>query len=549
MIHSISPQGPLSSPNTSQVNNLPCLTAHFKGREATVDRIIKKLTQVANPSRMVVIVALPGMGKTQVAIRVSHDLLGYGKSVLFIEKQNNLTDVCGEILGRMSGRHLSERHDLPSIAKRRLKELHEDTVIVLDSTEDIQGKEFDELAEYLMKYAPKVQIIITTREDVGLTSLNIHKERLQPLDSESSVSLLQESAENFEEHGKELCELCGGIPLLLVHCACLLEDAFSPAVLIQGLKENPIRLLKTSANDVYDTLGRFLRGSPPELVTNLVTVSVFPSAFSGKDIEFLFDDHLEQEAVKTKMVKCSLLQKMNGGMVVLHPLVREYCRAEKATLELEDVGKAAQQKFNHHYLELLKRLSKQFIGKDSAMDAISLFRKDKANIMEALTNCLQDKSSTDERTFGIDVANSTEVLDFLAKVLSPPSECTKLYQLCCDITKASGDKRRLADSLTSLGFRRLCDVAHRKGDQLTRDMFQQAYDIRMGLPKEQQKSETHTINICKLGLCYSLQVTELLLFKLKRYVNKVTRILPMICKKYAYIGIQETGGDQFPLEL
>ena len=548
MIHSISPLGPLSSPNTSQVNNLPCLTAHFKGRKETVDRIIKQLTQVANPSRMVVIVALPGMGKTQVAIRVSHDLLGKGKSILFIEKQNNLTDVCGEILRRISGQRLSERHDLLSIAKRRLKELQEDIVIVLDSTEDIQGKEFDGLAEYLTKYAPKVQIIITTREDVGLASLNIHKVRLQPLDSDSSLSLLQESAENFEEHGKELCELCGGIPLLLVHCACLLEDAFSPAVLIQGLRENPIRLLKASAKDVYDTLGQFLKRSPPELVKNLVIVSVFPSAFCGKDIEFLFDDHLEPEAVKTKMVKCSLLQKMNGEMVVLHPLVREYCRAEKETLELEDVGNAAQQKFNHHFLGLLKRLSKQFISKDS-MEAISLFRKDKANIMEALTNCLQDQSSTDERTFGIDVANSTEVLDFLAKVLSPPSECTKLYQLCCDITEVSGDKRRLADSLTSLGFRRLCDVAHRKGDQRTFKMFQRAYDIRMGLPEEQQKRETHTINICKLGLCYSLQVTELLLFKLKRYINKVTRIFPMICEKYAYLGIQETGRDQFPLEL
>ena len=472
---------------------------------------------------MIVIVSLPGMGKTQVAIRVSHDLLGYQKSVLFIEKQNSLTDVCSEILRRISRRHLSERHDLLSIAKRRLKELQEDTVIVLDSTEDIQGKEFDDLAEYLMKYVPKVQIIITSREDVGLASLNIHKERLQPLDYDSSLSLLQESVENCEEHGKELCELCGGIPLLLVHCACLLNDGFSPAVLIQELRENPIRLLKTSAKDVYDTLGQFLRRFPPDIVKNLVLVSFFPSAFSGKDIDFLFDDHLEQEVVKTKMVKCSLLQKMNNGMVVLHPLVREYCRAERKTLELEAVGRAAQHKFNHHYLELLKRLGKQFISKDSAMDAISLFRKDKANIMEALTNCLRDKTSTDERTFGIDVANSAEVLDFFAKVLSPPSECTKLFQWVCDITKAAGDKRRLADSLTSLGFRRLCDVAHRKGDQLTRDMLQQAYDIRMTLPVEHQKCQIHATNICKLGLCYELQVTALLLFKLQRYVNKLTR--------------------------
>ena len=60
-----------------------------------MDEIIEKLTQVPCPLRMIIIVALPGMGKTQVAIRVSHDLLlSYKKTVIFIEKQENLTDGC-----------------------------------------------------------------------------------------------------------------------------------------------------------------------------------------------------------------------------------------------------------------------------------------------------------------------------------------------------------------------------------------------------------------------------------------------------------------------
>ena len=511
-------------PGSSNVGNLPYLTAYFTGRQDVVDTIIEKLTQVVNPSRMVIIVSLPGMGKTEVAICVSL-LLRRKKSVIFIKrkKQNKLTDVCSQIL-ESCGRHLSEMHDPVSIAKCRLTDLKEDTVIVLDNTEDIQGEEFDDFVEYLVKYAPKVQLILTSREDVGFTSSEIHKVSLNPLDSASSARLLlrilqesagnseelllQESVANSEEHAKKLGELCGGIPLLLVHCAFLLKDGFSPAVLIQELRDNPMELLKSNAERIYNALGRFLCKFPDNVIENLVRVSVFPSAFSGKDIAFLFDDQLELETVKTKMVKCALLQKLNNGMVVLHPLVRDYCRAESKLLKMETVGEGAQHKFNHHYLELLRLLSKQFISKESALKAISAFRNKKANVMEAFKNCLQDKSSQGEKEFGVDVANSPEVMDFLAKVLSPPAECTKLYERCRDIATESGDQKRLADSLNSLGFRRLCDVAHRRGDRGTLEMFQQAYDIRMTLPKEQQKNETHANTICKLGLCYSLQVTR-----------------------------------------
>jgi len=199
---------------------------------------------------------------------------------------------------------------------------------------------------------------------------------------------------------------------------------------------------------------------------------------------------------------------MNNGMVALHPLVRDYCRADRKLLKMEAVGEEAEYKFNHHYLELLRRLSENFISKDAALDAIFAFRNEKVNIMEAFKNCLQGKSREEEKGFGVDVANSTEVMDFLAKVLSPPAECTKLYEKCCDIARDSGDQKRLADSLNSLGFRRLCDVAHRRGDRGTLEMFQQAHDLRMTLPEEQQKCETHANTICKLGLCYSLQVTR-----------------------------------------
>ena len=207
---------------------------------------------------------------------------------------------------------------------------------------------------------------------------------------------------------------------------------------------------------------------------------------------------------------------MNDQKLGLHPLLQAYCRTERENLDMVDVGCNAQRKFNRHYLELLKSLSKEFITKNSALVAIQTLRDQKVNIIEALKNCFEDGNDTDKTGSAIDVVNSTEVLDFLAKVLSPPKECAELYRKCCDIAKTSGDKRRHAESLNSLGFRRLCDVAHSKddpeGSQVTLQLFQEAHDIRKTLPKEDQKCQTHAHTISKLGFCHVLQVTVSFVF-------------------------------------
>ena len=211
------------------------------------------------------------------------------------------------------------------------------------------------------------------------------------------------------------------------------------------------------------------------------------------------------------MLRSTLLQKTKDQKLKLHPLLKAYCRTERENLHMVDVGHNAQRKFNWHYLELLKSLSKAFITKNSALVAIQTFRDQKVNIVEALKNCFEDANDTDQKGLAIDVVNSTEVLDFLATVLSPPKECAELYQKCCNIAKTSGDKRRQAESSNCLGVRRLFDINDRvddpEGSRVALRLFQEAYDIRKTLPEEDQKCQTHAHTISKLGLCHVLQVT------------------------------------------
>ena len=495
-------------------SNLPCQADHFVGRNDVVDEIMEKLLSTRNALRMIILIAPPGMGKSEVAIRVGHLLQGKDWPVVYVAKQNNLLEICDEILYQLDHRHWTLNSSIVSHAKRKLSELDEETVIILDNTEDAQDEnDFEDFVKYLVQCAPKVRTMITTQHDIKkFLSPSIHKIRLQPLDPTSSVELLMQLAPISKCYAEEIGRLCGGVPFFLVSCTCsMMADGFCPEVFTHELKQNPVRVFRESEhlNTIYQDIGRFfLRLFPEYVLRNLVRLSVFPAAFSPSDIRFLFNDDYELETVKTKMIQCVLLKKLNDGdLLAIHPLLKTYCREERESLNLGDVGRAAEHDFNRHYLEILKSLHKRFVSKDSSSEAILRFRKEKANIMEALDNCLRDTRELKEKAFAVDVAN--EVVDFLAKVLSPPKECAKLYQKCCEFARNTQDEKRLADSLNSSGFRCLDDAAHRQGHDATRacEMFQEAYNIRKGLPEKMQKCETHAHVTTKLGLCVLLQVS------------------------------------------
>ncbi|XP_015754283.1 PREDICTED: uncharacterized protein LOC107333935 isoform X3 [Acropora digitifera] len=505
--------GDSATPDETNYFTFPPLTNDFIGREKDVKDIVTELTRETNPVRVVVIVSLLAMGKTQLAIAVGHALLKglesiTAKKVMFVCRTEDLTELCAQIIRQISGRNPSESHDLVLIAKDKLSRVRSDIIIILDHTSGLQNKQrekFDDFVEYVMEKAANVQLIITTREDLGCKSLNIYKKQLEPVDCHSCALLIRRSVFISEENAQKIGNLCGGMPLFLVHCVALLKSSFKPERLIQFLRSNPVPLLKKNEKRVYETLGSFLGNIPKPLLENIVQVSVFPSAFSVEDIsQILFeDDELESAIIVTRMV--GFLRRVGNDKYALHPLVRQYCRTERNVLEMEDVGKSAQGRFNKHCIEKLETLSKDFITKDKATSAISSFKACKENLMDALWNCLEKKSSADEKILAVDVTNSTEVLDFLAQVLSPAAKCLEFYEKCHDIARDSGDQRRLADSLSALGFLHLCNVAQLTPNQQSLDKFKEAKRIRETLPEEQQNCQAHALTLCKLGLCYALQ--------------------------------------------
>jgi len=188
------------------------------------------------------------------------------------------------------------------------------------------------------------------------------------MDTTSSAKLLKDVFVVCKEYLEEVCKVCGGMPLILINNMYLLKNDFNLKVLVEQLRNNPIDILKNNSEDVYNLLGKFLREFPRDIKRNLVRLSVFPSTFSAEDMLILFETRAEVETVKTKMVKDSLLQTTEEGKYSAHPLVQAFCRKESGSLAVGSEGDDTKKKFNDHYLERIKILSKLFITKHALRD-------------------------------------------------------------------------------------------------------------------------------------------------------------------------------------
>ena len=119
------------------LGTIPHQAPNYIERPSVEREIVEKL--LSTDTRMIVLVGLPGMGKTQVAIRVSHLLAEENQRAMFVKKQKTLSEICSEILYHLcGGDRMTGNDDDVQQATRKLSELQKDIVIILDNTEDIQ---------------------------------------------------------------------------------------------------------------------------------------------------------------------------------------------------------------------------------------------------------------------------------------------------------------------------------------------------------------------------------------------------------------------------
>ena len=225
--------------NPELPNNLPASLSPFVGRHDE----LAELRVLAESSRLVTLTGAGGVGKTRLALQVAAELLdGTGEGVWYIELAPvaGPEQVASAVIEAMQLRHESgtERDTVLHALKEQ------DLLLVFDNCEHVID-EMAKFADLIVRTCPKVSILATSREPLGVDGEQVYRVRslsLPSADVESSQDLegsdavemflararLQESTFDLDDANAWLlgsvCRRLDGIPLAIELAAARLSS-------------------------------------------------------------------------------------------------------------------------------------------------------------------------------------------------------------------------------------------------------------------------------------------------------------------------------------
>jgi predicted ATPase/DNA-binding winged helix-turn-helix (wHTH) protein len=290
-----------ATPGVPAVNNLPVLLTRIVGRDGIIAALATQLTR----RRFLTIVGPGGIGKTTVAVAVAEAVsASYRDGVWFVGLASLADpDLVPSALGAVMGVPLSGANPVFGLAAwLRDKQ----ALIVLDNCEHVIGA-VALLAETVLKAAPQVRILVTSREPLRAEGEWLHRLASLKLPTDSvdltAAEALQYSAvQLFNERAMaavdgfniddadvaavlEICRRLDGVPLAL-ELAAARTDVFGVRELAAHLDDR-FRLLtsgRRTALPRHQTLGATLDWSydllPETEGAVLRRLSVFADDFS-----------------------------------------------------------------------------------------------------------------------------------------------------------------------------------------------------------------------------------------------------------------------------
>lgn len=181
--------------NPELTNNLPFSLNTFIGRSAE----LAEVRSLVIDSRLVTLTGAGGSGKTRLALQVAAELLdGSGEGVWFVELApvSDPEQVASTVISVLQLRQESEITPLDSLVKL-LKA--QNMLIVLDNCEHVIDM-VAKMADVLGRNCPRVSLIVTSREPLGVDGERVYRVR--------SLSLPAQDVEGAEElEGSDAVEL------------------------------------------------------------------------------------------------------------------------------------------------------------------------------------------------------------------------------------------------------------------------------------------------------------------------------------------------------
>ena len=409
-------------------HNLPLQLSSFIGRE----RELVEVQRLIETSRLVTLTGAGGSGKTRLALQAARASLGpFPDGVWFVELAplSDPTLVASVVASTLG---LIEDKDRPLVDTLVGYLRNRGVLLLLDNCEHLI-KAAAQLAETLLAHCPKLHILVTSREVLGIAGevvwlaptlalpLRGEQPSVEDLGQYDAVRLFVERASAalpafaLTEHNAaavvQCCRQLDGIPLAIELAAARvkllrveqivarLDDRFG--LLAGGNRTAPPRhqTLRALIDWSHDLL-------PPVEQRLLRRLSVFANGFTLEAVELVCDEENEGDVLE------SLAQLVNKSLVAadrasgqearydLHETIRQYAWAR-----LGEAGEAGRMQERHaaYYCRLLEEALPRFHYDDRAYLRLDWLETEYQNWQALMSRSLDDSAVS--REWGIRVAS------------------------------------------------------------------------------------------------------------------------------------------------
>lgn len=400
--------------------NLPAELTSFVGRR----REIAEIKRMLSTSRLVTLTGVGGAGKTRLSLRVAADLQrAFPDGVWFVELaalEDNalLTQTIANALGVQDR---TTRWPAPALAEYlSTKQL----LMVLDNCEHLRDA-CAVLIQTLLRSAPGVRILVTSRQTLGLTGEHIfqvptmsvpdvnHMPPLEALSQYEAVSLFHDRAaavqpgfaltdENREDVVR-ICRRLDGIPLAIELTAVRLR-ALSTADILR-LLENRYRLLTMGSPGAlprHQTLRALIDWSN-ELCSAQerslwAQLAVFSGGFDLPATEAIYragdgDENAVIDLLTALIDKSILIAEEYDNRVRYRMLetIRQYGLER---LREDGLETALRQRHRAYFEDMTERTAQEWVGADQEQLLTRIVREHK-NIRSALEFCITNSGESE----------------------------------------------------------------------------------------------------------------------------------------------------------
>ena len=429
---------------------LPDKSPKFTAREDEIQRVI---TSLRNEEKAVVSIhGGPGVGKTAIAIEVSHKL-DEDDNILVVFSQLTTAATVDEMIRQLCLDVGANHEDDPkSSLILQLKNVKENVIFVMDDIDNLleEKTRFDlNGLIWLLRKNCDCQIVTTSRLSYSTSGLLVDTVDVGEMDKNACIELLRKQCpEHNDTFLRKLAELCGNIPLAMCIASSQVDDFEDSDELLQHLQEQPMKTLERpeSGQYVYRAINMSYEKCSDEEKETLVRLAVFEGSFSQDAARAVIEKgNLDSIRILKKLVRRSLIKQPTKHRYSIHLLIKHFLNdQQKGENEIADrtreVAMRAEVLMVEYYLKLGHDLTIQSYSKDGYKANREALKQEAHNIQNVLKICYQQKDWTtsdisDCLAHSKIYSTSARSFSLFVRTIIPGSIVDEFLQRCADLAE------------------------------------------------------------------------------------------------------------------